>query len=105
MTGSKHTPGPWKFKTAANGDNGISAYDTGIFAEAYAEIRHSGENAREEALANARLIAAAPEMLQKGKHLAVKLAEVYRAAGQSPKDCQAIREWMEIAKQAEGGDA
>jgi hypothetical protein len=61
---TKHTPGPWKFKTAANGDNGISAYDTGIFAEAFADVRHAGENNREEALANARLIAAAPEMLE-----------------------------------------
>ncbi len=99
---TKHTPGPWKFKTAANGDNGISAYDTGIFAEAFADIRHAGENNRDEALANARVIAAAPDLLLKGKHLAVKLAEVYRAAGQSPKDCQAIREWMEAVAKAEG---
>lgn len=64
MSEIKHTPGPWKFKTAPNGDNGISAYDTGYFAEAFADIRHSGENARAEALANARLIAAAPELLE-----------------------------------------
>jgi hypothetical protein len=67
---------------------------------------HASENIGgitvEERDANARLIAAAPDMLQKGKHLAVKLAEVYRAAGQSPKDCQAIREWMEAVANAEG---
>jgi hypothetical protein len=106
MSKSKHTPGPWKFRTAAfNGDNGISAYETGVFVEAFADIRYAGENNREEALANARLIAASPDLLQKGKHLAVKLAEVYRAAGQNPKNCQAIREWMEVAARAEGGDA
>lgn len=33
-------------------------------------------------------------LAQAGKHLAVKLADVYRAAGQNPADCQAIREWM-----------
>jgi len=29
-----------------------------------------------------------------GKHLALKLADVYRAARQQPADCQAIRDWM-----------
>lgn len=52
--------------------------------------------------ADARLIAAAPDMLQAGKHLAVKLAEVYRAAGQSPGSCQALRDWMDAASRAEG---
>ena len=37
-----------------------------------------------------------------GKHLAVKLAEVYRAAGQKPADCQAIRDWMAALAKAEG---
>ncbi len=36
-----------------------------------------------------------------GKHLAVKLAEVYRAAGQKPADCQAIRDWMAAIAKAE----
>jgi hypothetical protein len=99
---SEYTPGRWIIRTAANGDCGISAEGTGVFIEAFAEIRHSGENAREESLANALLVAAAPELLAKGKHLAVKLAEVYRAAGQSPKECQAIREWMEAVMKAEG---
>lgn len=60
---------------------------------------------RDDALrmaADARLIAAAPDMLQAGKHLAVKLAEVYRAAGQSPGSCQALRDWMDAASRAEG---
>lgn len=57
-----HTPGPWRFKTAANGDCGISAGGTGVFAEVFADIRHAGEDARDEATNNARLIAAAPEL-------------------------------------------
>lgn len=60
----KHTPGPWMFKTAPNGDNGIKAEGTWIFAGAFAEIRSDGENDRDEALANARLIAAAPDLLE-----------------------------------------
>lgn len=33
-------------------------------------------------------------LAQAGKHLAVKLAEVYRAAGTNPAGCQAIRDWI-----------
>lgn len=31
-----------------------------------------------------------------GKHLAVKLAEAYRAAGANPTDCQAMRDWLAL---------
>jgi len=31
-----------------------------------------------------------------GKHLAVKLAEVYRAANANPADCQALRDWLSL---------
>jgi hypothetical protein len=51
---------------------------------------------------SARLLAAAPDLIQAGKHLAIKLAEVYRAAGQSPADCQAMRDWMKAIAKAEG---
>lgn len=37
-------------------------------------------------------------VINAGKHLAVKLAEVYRAAGQRPSDCQAIRDWIAALK-------
>ena len=63
MSEAKHTPGPWSFKVAPNGDCGIMANGTGIFAEAFADIRHAHECNLDEALANARLIAAAPDML------------------------------------------
>lgn len=58
-----HTKGPWKMRLAANGDIGIAADGTGIFIECFAEIRHSGENAREEARANACVVIAALELL------------------------------------------
>lgn len=73
---SKHTPGPWWLKVAHNGDCGILAYDTGVFAEAYADIRHSGEDNRDEALANARLIAAAPDLLEALKAINVDICMV-----------------------------
>lgn len=41
------------------------------------------------------------ELLVSGKHLAVKLVEVYKVTGNSPVDCQAVREWIVAAKRAE----
>lgn len=67
---TKHTPGPWTFKTdRITGDNGITAEGTGFFAETFADIRESGENKRDEALANARLIVAAPDMLDLARNI------------------------------------
>ena len=59
-----HTPGPWVAKHAADksGDIGIVG-DGGCVAECFHEIRKSYEGAYAECLANARLIAAAPELL------------------------------------------
>jgi hypothetical protein len=65
MSAVKHTPGPWFFRAdPRTGDHGIVADGTGVFAEAFADIRRAGEGNREEACANARLIAAAPDMLE-----------------------------------------
>lgn len=41
-------------------------------------------------------------LITAGEHLAVKLADVYRAAGQKPADCQAIRDWMTAIAKSEG---
>jgi hypothetical protein len=48
-----------------------------------------------------RLAYANTALTSAGKHLAVKLAEVYRAAGRSPAECQAIRDWMAALAAAE----
>jgi hypothetical protein len=61
---AKHTAGPWLIRKAANGDRGISAPGTGIFIEVFTDIRHSSEFSLEECKANARLVAAAPDLLQ-----------------------------------------
>jgi hypothetical protein len=66
-----HTPGDWKFRTARNGDCGVYAEGTGIFIEAYAEIRGPGEGATEEAKANAMLVTAAPAMLEALRQMVV----------------------------------
>lgn len=63
----KHTKGPFSFRTAANGDCGITAPGCVVVAETYADIRRDGEGARDEAIANARLFCAAEEMLNELK--------------------------------------
>jgi hypothetical protein len=62
---SKHTPGPLTVKVAPNGDCAILKFEGKqcIVAECYAAIRNHDEDSREEALANAHLYAAAPDML------------------------------------------
>ena len=59
---STHTPGPWTLKYAHCGDVGIKA-DGGLIAECFCDIRRADEHSTAEAGANARLIAAAPDLL------------------------------------------
>lgn len=81
---SSFTPGPWVSKTdPRTGDNGIKADGTGVFAEAFSDIRFGGENARAEALANARLIAAAPTMADAIKGL-IGLCQLLRNRDDCP---------------------
>lgn len=60
------TPGPWTIRRSndGSGDVGITADGLpNVLAECFGDLRHSGERASDEAYANARLIAAAPDML------------------------------------------
>lgn len=67
---SGHTPGPWEFRAGrdGSGDFGILARSDGIqsgyvvVAEVYAALLHRNERSS-QTLANARLIAAAPRLL------------------------------------------
>jgi hypothetical protein len=65
------TPGPWMAKASVHGsDFGIVAQDPSaesgwlVLAEVFSELRRQGDRALEEAAANARLIAAAPQLLE-----------------------------------------
>ena len=49
-----------------------------------------------------KLEASQSDLIAAGKHLAVKLSQVYHAAGQKPANCQAIRDWMAALAKAEG---
>lgn len=104
------TSGPWTvlFENCGNGANigvihdGLPitlAWTGAVRSPAVLRSHKAIENA--EAVANAHLMAAALEMLPAGKHLAIKLAEAYRAAGVDPAKCQAIHEWMAVAAKAD----
>lgn len=64
---AKHTPGPWSIRVASRGhyrDVGITAPGcTNVIAECFEEFVAKTDRRPEEALANATLIAAAPDML------------------------------------------
>ncbi len=62
---NKHTPGPWKATTCS--DNGFSV--KGPDGKSVAAYASSGRRDRGEQWANARLIAAAPELLELTKAL------------------------------------
>lgn len=62
-----HTPGEWIIRRSndGSGDVGITAPELrNVLAECFGALRHGGERAADEAYANARLIAAAPELLE-----------------------------------------
>lgn len=100
-----HTPGPWTVRPSldGSGDVGITAAGLpNVLAECFFAIRSGKERAYDEASANAHLISAAPDLLQAGKHLAVKLAEAYRIAKVDPAKCQAIADFMAAVAKSEG---
>lgn len=64
MVSAAHTKGPWTYRhSRKDGDVGILA-DGGCLAEVFSEIRSASEGAFKEQEANARLIAAAPDLLR-----------------------------------------
>ncbi len=61
------TEGPWTIRRSndGSGDVGITAPGLrNVLAECFGALRHSDERASDEAYANARLIAAAPVLLE-----------------------------------------
>lgn len=92
---SKHTPGPWSTQRAldGSGDVGITAPGVrNVIAECFAAMRHRDERATDEAEANARLIASAPELLAACEAvLAVPADEIGRVSCLVPQIVAAVR--------------
>lgn len=57
-----HTPGPLTTRVSKEGDVAVMQGHN-VVAECFASIRHAYEDARPEALANAKLYSAAPDLL------------------------------------------
>ena len=101
-----HTPGPWHEAQDEHDPDMLMVTTKERTEQNYAPIANIDVNFSlafdKEQRANARLIAAAPDLLTTGKHLALKLAAVYREVGVKPSECQAIRDFMLSVAKAEG---
>jgi hypothetical protein len=60
----KHTSGPWSAECALSSDLYNIRYITGPDCQKICDVNHRVEMPQDEALANARLIAAAPDLMQ-----------------------------------------
>jgi hypothetical protein len=72
---TKHTPGPWRLEThsrSANGSDLIVTDGAGAYTVAGCCYLDTGVKSAEEAAANARLIAAAPDLLDQLKGMAAQ---------------------------------
>ena len=99
MSATKHTPGPWATRRSldGSGDVGITAPGVlNVIAECFADMRRPGEFATDEASANARLIAAAPEMLEALDRIA-DLSRALRQGGPDPMDLQGLSDALNEA--------
>lgn len=91
---AQHTPGPWQARGSHKCDDfGIvvqnDAAEGGwmVVAECFSDLRRSGERAVEEAAANARLIAAAPDLLDALERLSAQCDRL-RMPGQPMSDAE-----------------
>lgn len=99
-----HTPGPWDI--ACTGD-AVIAGDQKLVADvmAHGRIRSSktGFIPLQEGLANCRLIAAAPDLLEAAKMAVEIIRESWGNEPGAPADCQAVRILEEAIEKADGG--
>lgn len=99
---TKHTPGPWSFKTVStDGASSVKGADGRGVASVSGNIRRPAD----EMVANAALIAAAPELLEALKRTVSALRGGY--APQIPDDdvrryCPAYGEALDVIYKAEG---
>lgn len=92
---SKHTPGPWGHKTWDVNKDGEFNYTVEKDDKSICEIVGTGEQAE----ANARLIAAAPELLEA---LKVCSAELFAQCADHPRAMLFVKEARAAIAKAEG---
>ena len=85
MTGAKHTPGPWMCPTKNAAKHGFPRWDVGHqdgdFLGSIARV--SAKSTPDERQANARLIAAAPDLLAALNMLALDVAALKTRYGET----------------------
>lgn len=103
---TKHTPGPWKLRKPLHPGSHyrfevLKADRNGIYKPYVADVRSMDSNGDDNSEANARLIAAAPDLLAALEALtesAAVVAEQQRMAGKLRLDCAAARAAIARAK-------
>lgn len=103
MSGTGHTPGPWRYLEDHDGDAACSPLtvcdsDSNDLASIYSRDDATVDIPREQAIANARLIAAAPELL-------ARLVEIRKCMDFDPWDAKFIAEIDTLIAAAKGGAA
>jgi hypothetical protein len=101
----KHTPGPWKIFYPENSDCGLGIDTANSNASIVVMDTEAGiysAETREEDLANAKLIAAAPDLLDALQKL-TKQVQKDCSIGSDPKYlelCEVVQESMQVLKKA-----
>lgn len=102
---AKHTPGPWKIRR-------VTHYDIRIAPESEPEhvsiagMAIWGEEHREELEANARLIAAAPELLEALKDCVQWLTAFAKGTGNEIiRETDRYQKYVSAIRSAEGGES
>lgn len=82
MNNPKHTPGPWSVLYSSNKYPSIHAGETKTpIAVLYEYVSETDRDLLDNAEANARLIAAAPELLEALENIAASLRTLKKAVG------------------------
>ena len=93
MSAAKHTPGPWSIK-----DDTVNAIEPDVMAGEFYIAQCFGHSHHDEALANARLIAAAPELLEALQITRGNIASLGPAGALTP--YTSYQEWLAMVDAA-----
>lgn len=101
MSNTKHTPGPWAFYPKYEGEHAVAVVkDLLAVAEVVGSQGSEGQISKETAIANAKLIAAAPEMLEALKEELSNREHTWDADDPKSSTYEAIKNLKAIIKKA-----
>lgn len=99
---TKHTPGPWQFTSWDVYD--IRDERARTIALAIVGENRAGQISSDEAKANARLIAAAPELLASAQEIMSWMDNLNRYYGERPKETGTAQRLYDAIAKATGGE-